>query len=60
MSDHEHRYFPFEKMITFERTLENDDLPDLYERIEYVIMTCNCGKVIKRRIRSEGDVSENT
>lgn len=65
---HDHKYFPMDKMATFEPltfSLSDDSSAevgefvhelskrDLYERVEYVIMTCNCGDVIKKKVRDE-------
>lgn len=62
MSEHsdgtQHRFFIFETKVAFEK-FDSSAHPDndLYERIEYAILGCNCGEVIKRKIKSEEDTA---
>lgn len=52
---HEHRYFIFKTFETYEAIPEQADEPylghQLYIRVEYAILGCNCGNTIKERIK---------
>ena len=54
---HEHKYFTFKHVTTFEptenETLQRQSPVTLYERVEYAIMSCNCGQAIKTRIKED-------
>ena len=49
-----HKYFMFSTKSEFEPVIDSDELlkPDqqLYRRVEYAILNCNCTSVIKKRI----------
>lgn len=54
-SEHEHRYFIFKTYDSYvpqdpERTSQSDVTITLYQKIEYAILGCNCGSVIKKEV----------
>lgn len=53
---HEHKYFIWQVKSVFE-TVQDDDMPahdlgPLYRMVEYAFMGCNCGDVIKTKVRN--------
>jgi hypothetical protein len=50
---HEHKFFLFETKAAFEPIDLGTGHDDIYQRIEYAIMACNCGEVIKRKVKNE-------
>ena len=65
MMTHEHKYFIHEVRTAFEPVVppvepitdeaatvcEYIKAHDLYERVEYAVLGCNCGSVIKQRVK---------
>jgi hypothetical protein len=62
-SDHEHKYFLFKHITTFEPTensaAQHESKVTLYERAEYAVMSCNCGQCIKTRIKEHENGESN-
>ena len=52
MYDHEHKYFLFQVKQIFELKEQQKDSV-LYESIEYGYSGCNCGDVIKTRVKNK-------
>jgi len=55
-SNHDHKFFLFETRQAFEPFQFETNIqhtPQLYQRIEYAVLSCNCGEVIKRKVKSE-------
>lgn len=63
--NHDHKFFLFETKATFELydyKAENPNLEyasglpgELYQRIEYAILACGCGEVIRTKVRKDGN-----
>lgn len=52
---HEHKYFIYQVKSVFE-PVQSDDMPahdlgQLYQMVEYAFLGCNCGDVIKTKVR---------
>lgn len=54
--DHIHKFFIFQVKADFSPATdylyssEDKDHRTLYERVEYAILGCNCGKVVKTKV----------
>lgn len=50
-----HRYFIFKVVEVFEPyTFKNgDNNPNLYEKVEYALLGCNCSSVIKQKVKQK-------
>lgn len=61
MNDHEHRYFIFKTYDSYVLvSTEWADIggisqtrDDLYEKVEYAVLGCNCGSVIKMKVKEQ-------
>lgn len=51
MFSHEHKWFVFQIKNVFEPTHEQD----MYRMIEYAYSGCNCGDVIKIKVKNQGE-----
>lgn len=51
--DHDHRYFIFKTFETYE-LFEAKANPwtnkQLYEKVEYAVLGCNCGSVVRQKV----------
>ncbi len=53
-----HRFFLFETKTTFEPYAIDNEIVNvasepLYLKVDYAILSCNCGEVIRRKVRKE-------
>jgi hypothetical protein len=56
MNDHEHRYFIFKTYDSYEPVVDIDleatgKQGKFYQKIEYAVLGCNCGSVIKMKVK---------
>lgn len=54
MDDHLHKYFMFKESTVFEPYAKLKGVDEqLYVKVEYAILACNCGSAIKTKIKSD-------
>jgi hypothetical protein len=57
---HNHKFYLHDTKMAFEPYVipdfESEPPEGLYHRVEYAILACNCGKVIKSKIDSQEDI----
>lgn len=60
-SDHEHKYYIFKTLTTYEPQTEIiNTSKQFYTMTEYAIIACNCGDVVKTKVKNyQGEEDEH-
>jgi hypothetical protein len=51
--EHEHKFFVFQVKADFQPLPLDENGKQLYERYEYAVLGCNCGKVVKTKVKEQ-------